>query len=355
MSPCRASAHARTNAPPARALTMTAPAGVMREPVRHQLGTQVTQASVAKGRLRGRSACGAFVRLPPSREPHCAGRPTWLVRRAPPVLSSTPSRCTPSSRRCRWRLGVGGWALRREQRATTSPRGDVPVLTGRRTLERGDTPRRRNAAGAIPRGESGPCDPRRWDHTGASVRLSSVALAIPTRRGVERSESLSAGRVPASRKRVPDRAGPARLRRATGASRRPGTAATGTTEMTGATETTETTGTTGATRAVSIGPRARRACWVLGVGRWALRWALEFGRWDLGFAAPDPPFALRPSPFALRPLPFALCPSPSALPFLLNAPAAPPGSPARAGPARLARRARGRRPRRSPRSSPPRC
>ncbi len=66
-SPCRASAYARKNAPAARALTVPAPAGVMREPVRNQLGTQVTQASVAKGRLRGRSACGAFFRLPLSR------------------------------------------------------------------------------------------------------------------------------------------------------------------------------------------------------------------------------------------------------------------------------------------------
>jgi hypothetical protein len=46
---------------------MPAPAGVIREPVRNQLGSQVTQASVAKQRLRGRSACGAFFRLPLSR------------------------------------------------------------------------------------------------------------------------------------------------------------------------------------------------------------------------------------------------------------------------------------------------
>ncbi len=42
----------RKIAPPARALTMPAPAGVMREPVRNQLGGRVIPASVANGRLR---------------------------------------------------------------------------------------------------------------------------------------------------------------------------------------------------------------------------------------------------------------------------------------------------------------
>jgi hypothetical protein len=60
-------------------------------------------------------------------------------------------------------LVVGPWGGE-SPRATTSPSGDGPVLTGRRTLERGASPRSRNAAGAIPRGESGPCDPRRVHH-----------------------------------------------------------------------------------------------------------------------------------------------------------------------------------------------
>jgi hypothetical protein len=73
------------------------------------------------------------------------------------------------------------------------------------TLERGVTRRSRNAAAAIPRGEFGPCDPRRpASPTGASVRLTSVVLVIPTRRGGERSEGTSGGRVFAARKRAPD-------------------------------------------------------------------------------------------------------------------------------------------------------
>ncbi len=46
---------------------MPAPAGVMREPVRNQLGIQVIRMAVPNRRLRGRSACGAFFRLPLSR------------------------------------------------------------------------------------------------------------------------------------------------------------------------------------------------------------------------------------------------------------------------------------------------
>ncbi len=46
---------------------MPAPAGVIREPVRNQLGGRVARASVPNGRLRGRRACGALFRLPLSR------------------------------------------------------------------------------------------------------------------------------------------------------------------------------------------------------------------------------------------------------------------------------------------------
>ncbi len=99
-------------------------------------------------------------------QPHCAGRATWLVRGAPPMIA-TATRAPQSLGLVP--LGIGPWrlgveALGAPRAPISSPRGDVPVLTGRRTLERGATPRSRNAAGAIPRGESGPCDPRRADH-----------------------------------------------------------------------------------------------------------------------------------------------------------------------------------------------
>jgi hypothetical protein len=48
-------------------LTMPAPAGVIWEPVRNQLGARAIRASVVNQRLRGRSACSAFFRLTPSR------------------------------------------------------------------------------------------------------------------------------------------------------------------------------------------------------------------------------------------------------------------------------------------------
>jgi hypothetical protein len=46
---------------------MPAPAGVIWEPVRNQLGARAIRASVVNQRLRGRSACSAFFRLTPSR------------------------------------------------------------------------------------------------------------------------------------------------------------------------------------------------------------------------------------------------------------------------------------------------
>ena len=49
-----------------------------------------------------------------------------------------------------------------------------------RPLERGVAPRSRKTGGAIPRGEFGPCDPRRSHATtGASVRLASVVHTHP--------------------------------------------------------------------------------------------------------------------------------------------------------------------------------
>ncbi len=134
---------ARKNAPPVNALMMPAPARVMREPVRNQLGGRVILASGPNGRLSGRSACGAFFRLTPSRSPNRAGRPTGLVRRAP--------RVSPTRRA----LGIGRWAL------GVDLNGPALGLLGRHqdgdgagagrpgTLERGDAPRSRNAGGAI--------------------------------------------------------------------------------------------------------------------------------------------------------------------------------------------------------------
>jgi hypothetical protein len=96
-----------------------------------------------------------------------------------------------------------------------SHRGVEPVLAGRRTLERGATPPSRNAAGASPRGESGPCDPPRPQH---HRRICAPGLCRPghpysPRRRAQRGHE----RRPRSRlaEAGPGRAVPARLRRAT--------------------------------------------------------------------------------------------------------------------------------------------
>ncbi len=89
------------------------------------------------------------------------------------------------------------------------------MLTGRRTLERGAALRSRNAGGAIPRGESGPCDPRRppeHRHIGALGTCRPDHPYSPRQRAQREHER---SRVPASRKRAPDRAVPARLIQAT--------------------------------------------------------------------------------------------------------------------------------------------
>ena len=63
MSASCASGYARKNAPPARVLTMAASARVIRRPVNHRLDVRVSRAPVAKRRLSGGNACGAFFEL----------------------------------------------------------------------------------------------------------------------------------------------------------------------------------------------------------------------------------------------------------------------------------------------------
>ena len=160
---------------------MPAPAGVIREPVRNQLDGRAFRASVANQRFRGRSACGAFFRLPLSRQPHCAGRPTWLVRRAPPGISSTTSGVHPL---CRawfpWRLGVGSWRLRRGlPRFRPSPFALRPLYAGGPWSE---APRRAAGTRAERFLAASPVPAiRRVLHytTGASVHLPHAALATP--------------------------------------------------------------------------------------------------------------------------------------------------------------------------------
>jgi hypothetical protein len=101
-------------------LTMPAPARVIREPERNQLGLRLIRASVANQGLRGRERLRRIFDLTLSRWPHRAGRPTWLVRHAPQWRASLQV--------ADWALGVGRWALAR--RSCPARTGGVPVLAG---------------------------------------------------------------------------------------------------------------------------------------------------------------------------------------------------------------------------------
>ena len=63
MAATGASGYARKNPPPARVLTLTASARVIRTPVRHRLDVRVSRTSAAKPRLSGGNACGRFFEL----------------------------------------------------------------------------------------------------------------------------------------------------------------------------------------------------------------------------------------------------------------------------------------------------
>jgi hypothetical protein len=58
-----ASGYARKNPPPARVLTLTASARVIRTPAHHRLDVRVSRTAVAKRCLSGWDACGGFFEL----------------------------------------------------------------------------------------------------------------------------------------------------------------------------------------------------------------------------------------------------------------------------------------------------
>ncbi len=101
-------------------------------------------------------------------------------------------------------LAFGNEAARSRERRRGRWRRVVPVLIGRGPWSEaphraaGKRAERFRAASSVSVIRSVRITP------GASVRLTYVARAIPTRRASERSERMSGGRFPASRKRAPD-------------------------------------------------------------------------------------------------------------------------------------------------------
>ncbi len=163
-------------------------------------------ASLRMGIAQRRSVCVAALR---GGQAISSCRASAYARQFAPAALRRQADSARPPRAARWALGVGSReSIQAYPQVVRKPPG-AGLLDGAGagrpgTLERGASPRSRNAGGAILAASPVPAIRVVRPTTGASVRLADGVLTIPTRRGDERSERPSAGRVPASRKRAPD-------------------------------------------------------------------------------------------------------------------------------------------------------
>jgi len=148
MSAHRASAGRAEKCASGDGLAISAPARVVREPARNQVGGRVIRIAVANQRLRGWERLRHIFRPVAPRWPHCA-----VGRHAPPPSALTSRRPVPG-----WPRAVAGDADH-----DSRPRHGGRF--GRRTpLKHADAVRSRNAPGAIPRAGFPTGDPWCGEH-----------------------------------------------------------------------------------------------------------------------------------------------------------------------------------------------
>jgi hypothetical protein len=167
-------------------LTTPAPAGVIREPVHNRLGTQLMPAIVAKRRLRGPQRLQRIFRADTAVWPHRAVEPMWLHRGRPLgtlLLAVADVRSPAVARAVAVLAGRGPWSGATRRGAV--PRRCADGAAGKRT-------ERFVAASSVHVIRVASHDHRRTCAPGMCRTKASL-----TRRGVERSESTSAGRFPA--------------------------------------------------------------------------------------------------------------------------------------------------------------